>query len=106
MLACVGPDVDFHPLKLTGLRSGARGHDGVRQWHAQLTRLGHRLRIGLSELRPMRDGRILAVGTVTVAKKSADTPFCAVHRISDGLIVATRQYFSDPSMLERIGLIV
>ena len=41
MLACLAADVDLHPLRLSGLRASYRGHDGVREWFAQLKRLRH-----------------------------------------------------------------
>lgn len=105
MLACLDPEVRFHPLRLSGLDGSYRGHDGVQRWFAQLAQLHHDYVIALFEVRGSGDNRVLAVGELRLAGKLEIAPFCALHRIADGVIVAAHHYLSDPDMLEHLGLI-
>ena len=105
MLARFDPAVRFHPLRLGGLDRSYLGHDGVRRWFARGTQLRHEHLIVLSDVRGAGDGKVLAVGALTLAGNFALASFCALHRIADGLIVAAHQYLTDPDMLEHLGLI-
>ena len=105
MLACLAEDVDFHPLRLTGVLASYDGHDGVREWWATLGDIGHDHRIVLAEVRYLRDGRVLASGSLKVGGERDVGPFSAVDRVDGGRIVATHHYLSDADMLEQIGLI-
>ena len=105
MLACVSEDVDFHPLRLSGLRSSYRGHDGVREWFRGLQSRRRDCQIAVSEVRSVGEGRVLVTGSLTLGGEMEVAPVCALHRIDDGLIAAAHQYLSDPDMIERLGLI-
>ena len=105
MLACLSEDVDFHPVRMSGLGASYRGHDGVREWFARLRRLGHDYRIVLAEARDAGDGRVFASGSLTLGGEADVGPFCALHRIAGGVIVSAHQYHSDPDMIEQLGLI-
>jgi SnoaL-like domain len=67
MLRGLHADVDFHPLRLSGLRGSYLGHDGVREWFAHLKRLRHEYRIVLCDARSVAEGRVLAVGSLSLA---------------------------------------
>lgn len=105
MLRLVDPAVVFHPLRLGGLRGPYRGHDGVREWFAQLERLRQEHRIVLSEARSVGDGQVFAAGSLSLRGEPDVCPFCALHRLDGGLIVAAHHYLTDPDMIERLGLI-
>lgn len=105
MLACLGEQVDFHPLRLSGCASAYRGHDGIRAWLIQLGRRGDKHRIVISETRRIRHGQVFASGSVTLPDLSAVGSFCALHTFGDGRIVAAHHYLSDPDMIERLGLL-
>ena len=105
MLVLLDVRVAFHPLRLIGLRGSYGGHDGVREWFAQLTRLRHELRIVLSDARGVGEGQVFAAGSLSLAGGPDIGPFCALHRLDGGLIVAAYHYLSDPDMIERLGLI-
>lgn len=105
MLACLGAEVHFHPLRLGGLRASYRGHDGVREWFAQLQRSRHEHRIVFSEGRDIGEGRVFASGSLSLAGESDIGPFCALHRLAGGLIVAVHHYLTDPDLIEHLGLI-
>ena len=97
--------VVFHPLRLSGLRGSYSGHHGVREWFAQLDRLHHHHRIVLSEARSVGDGQVFATGSLSLVGEPGISPFCALHRLDGGLIVAAHHYLTDPDMIERLGLI-
>ena len=65
MLACLDPEVRFHPLRLNGLDGSYRGHGGVQRWFAQLTPLHHDYVISL--VRGSGDNEVLAVGELRLA---------------------------------------
>ena len=105
MLACLSKDVEFHPLRLGGLCACYRGHDGVREWFANLTRSRYDHRIAVSETRDLGRGRVLASGSLWLGEQREIETVCAVERINHGLIVATDHYLTDTTMIERLGLI-
>ncbi|HSO97606.1 MAG TPA: nuclear transport factor 2 family protein [Solirubrobacteraceae bacterium] len=105
MLACVSGDVDFHPLRLSGLRSSYHGHDGIREWFRGLQSMRPDCQIAVSEVRGVSEGRVLVAGALTLGGEMEVAPVCALHRIDGGLIAAAHQYLSDPDMIERLGLI-
>ena len=41
----------------------------------------------------------------SVAGESGIAPFCALHRIADGLTFAAHHYLSDPHTLQRLDLV-
>jgi SnoaL-like domain len=105
MLALLDPWVDLYPLKLFGLDGSYRGHGGVRAWFAQLERHCHDYEIGLSEVRTVVEGKVVAFGSLRLVGEPDIAGFCAVHRIREGLIVAAHHCVSDPEMIEHLGLI-
>jgi ketosteroid isomerase-like protein len=105
MLACLARDVDFHPLRLSGIAASYHGHDGVRDWFAQVRHRDHAYQIVLRETRASDGGRVFASGALTLGAGGDLGPFCAVHRIDAGLIVAVHQYLSEAEMIEFLGLI-
>lgn len=105
MLARVHPEVRFHPLRLAGLDGSYRGHHGVRRWFMRRAQLRHTHVFVLSDVHGAGDDQVLAVGALALAGEVEIAPFCALHRITDGLIVAAHHYLTDPDMLERLGLV-
>ena len=105
MLARLASDVRFHPLRLSGLDGSYRGHGGVQRWFAQLTRLRYEHVIVMSNVHSSGDDKVLAVGALRLVGNMEIAPFCALHRIVDGVIVAAHHYLSDRAMLEQVGLI-
>lgn len=97
MLACMSPEVRFHPLRLAGLERSYRGHDDVRGWLRRLDELGHRHRIALSELRGGSDGEVLGVGSLMLLRETDPARFWLLHRVEGGLIVAAHHYLTDPA---------
>lgn len=98
MLACMHPGVDFHPLRLHGLASAYRGHDGVRRWFGDLETMQHRHRIELSEIRDGSDGQLVAIGSLSLVDPSGPSSFWGLERFSEGTIAAAHHYLTDPSI--------
>lgn len=105
MLALLDSDVRFHPLRLGGLDGSYRGHEGVQRWFAELTRRRYEHVILVSDVHGSGDDKVLAVGALRLAGNLEIAPFCALHRIVDGVIAAAHHYLSDRAMLEQVGLI-
>ena len=105
MLACVDPRVSLYPLRLGGLDGSYRGHDGVRRWFARLRQLRHEHVIVLSDVQGAGDGKVIAVGALTLPGNFDAAPFCGLHRIADGLILRAYHYLTDPEMLQHLGLV-
>jgi hypothetical protein len=104
LLAPLHPDVELRPLRLNGRAGAYHGHDGVREWFARLDPGGLEQQINLSALEVAADGRVLAAGTLCLADQTAIAPFGAIHRLEDGLIIDARHYFSDQTLLQRLGI--
>lgn len=104
LLSCTSPDVTYRPLRLLEASGSFDGHEGLRRWFPILQRDSSRHTLAVSEYRAGPRDLVLAVGEVDVAGLAVTTPFCAVYRVAAGLIVVARHYFSDPSLLDRIGL--
>jgi hypothetical protein len=105
MLACLAQHVEFHPMRLSGLRGSYRGHDGVREWFDALRRRHHEHRILLTDVRDLGRGHIVATGSLSLAGELDIGPYWAVHRVENGVIVAAHHYLTEPAMIEYLGLI-
>ncbi len=103
ILACVAPDIEFHPLKLSASRPAYVGHDGIRQWFDEVQNRRHEIReLSLEDL---ADGRVLAVGVIVLDGQNTPTDFAGIYRVVDGLIGSAHHYLSDRAMLSRLGVL-
>jgi ketosteroid isomerase-like protein len=105
LLSCLADDVDLEPLRLGGLERRYRGHDGVRDWFAQLRLWRHEHRIALSEVHAVDEVTVIASGSLSLHGDAGIAPFCGLHRIEQGLIVDVREYLTEPEMIERLGVL-
>jgi hypothetical protein len=105
MLARLSVDVDFRPLRLSGMSSAYRGHDGVRDWFEAMESLGYDCQIANAEIREMDNGWLLVSGTLTVGVELAVGPVSEAHLVDGNTIVTARQYLSDAELIERLGLL-
>lgn len=105
ILALMHPGVDFHPLSLCGDCRTYRGHDEVRRWFAALLTCQRQLRIERLEVTGHVSGEIVAIGVLTWPKCVEPAPFCGLHTIERGLIVAAFHYLSDPDSLLAAGAV-
>lgn len=95
MLACMHPNVDFHPLRLHGLDGAYHGHRGVGEWFDGLQRLEHRHRVELTQASAVGSGRVIAAGTLTGGDPCGPASFWALERFENNLIIAARHHLSD-----------
>jgi ketosteroid isomerase-like protein len=105
MLACLANDVEFRPLRLSGVSGCYRGHDGVREWFTRLRRWRQDHPIVIHGTRAVGEAYVLVTGAIRLDGESDIGSFCAVNWIDDGLILAAHHYLSDADMIERLGLI-
>ena len=105
MLACLAEDVDFHPLRFSGVSRSFQGRDGVRDWFAQFRRLGHAYQIVVSQTADGGNGRLFASGSLSLDGVSGVGPVSMLHRVDGGLIVDAHHYLSDPHLIQSLGLI-
>lgn len=100
MLARMSPQVEFHPLRLGRADGGYRGHGGVCEWFELLMADDRRHTIQILELRDAGRSRVIALGKLHLEPDADTTPFWALDRFSDGLIVAAHHYLADRDLLE------
>jgi hypothetical protein len=98
------PEIELHPLRLRGLSPAYHGHDGLQTWMGTINREGHNHRISPESVRRIGDGRVLAVGTVSINGHTT-TPFSGVYEFDHGRIRLMAHYFTPVSVLESIGVL-
>lgn len=103
MLACMSDTVRFYPLRLSGLDRYYRGHDGVRDWFAQVQERGHAHQIVVLKLRAESDGEVVAVGELRLEEDPEPTRFWARDQVEDGKIVVVHHYLTDPDVFDDIA---
>ncbi len=99
ILAYTHPDIDLQPLRLPAMRPVYRGHDGVRAWFQCVRASHHEHQIEIDNMVHTHNGQLLAVGTITHRPTAQANPFCALHTLADGLIIAAHHHLSDPDTL-------
>jgi ketosteroid isomerase-like protein len=104
LLADLHPEIVLHPLRFPGLAGGYHGHDGVREWFEHQVTADHGPCIELSVVEVAADGRVLAAGNLCLDGEVAIAPFGAIHRFERGMIIDAHHYFSDQTLLRRLGL--
>jgi ketosteroid isomerase-like protein len=98
------PDIELHPLRLRGLSPVYNGHDGLRAWMETITRESHDHRISADTVKRIGDGRVLAIGTVSIGGHTT-SPFSGVYELEDGKLLLMAHYFTPVSVLESIGVL-
>jgi ketosteroid isomerase-like protein len=98
------PDIELHPLRLRGPSPVYNGHDGLRAWMETITRESHDHRISADTVKRIGDGRVLAIGTVSIGGHTT-SPFSGVYEFEDGKLLLMAHYFTPVSVLESIGVL-
>ncbi len=102
MLNRVDEDVDFHPLRLTGVTGCYHGHDGLREWFELLT-IDPEIQIDLSDVHVAPDEDVLAAGYLLLGPTNL-APYCALHRVVAARITFMQQYLSDLETLKHLSM--
>lgn len=105
LVEIAAPDIALHPTRLLGERGPYLGHDGVRQWMADLVGAEFPVSEQVTGIRGGPDGEIVVLGHVLVGDRPV-SPFSIVLSPRDGKIAEARAYLSDEDELKRLGRIV
>ena len=93
MLETLHPKVVFAPLRVEGIATKYKGHNGVREWFHSLDEHRHVHRIDFSGITHGPDGHFLATGTVTATEGYA-IPFCGLYEFRGELILTASHFYS------------
>jgi ketosteroid isomerase-like protein len=100
------PDVRFEPQQ-SALQGGYVGHEGLRQWLADLVEHYGSGRLDFADVRDLGD-RVLALGTLRVTGRGSgieiDVPAAIVATFRDGLITHIKDHGYHDQALEAVGL--
>lgn len=100
LLACTDPEVELHPLRLTG-RPAYRGHEGLRRWLNDLPRRPSEVPFAVDEVRRIDGARALA--RVRVSRGGEELPVAAIFTMAAGRVREVHGYFSDEDLLAEVG---
>jgi SnoaL-like domain len=104
LVALCDPEVSFHPTPLAGTHGGYRGHDGLRQWVADLDTSGLDHRVRVREVRRLDERRFLLLSEVWIDGELV-SPSAMLARLGEsGSIAEARAFLSDEETLEQIVL--
>ena len=97
-IALYAPDVRIDNLKGFPITGPYHGHDGVRQWFADLFEVIDGFALEVEEIVPLDDDRVLTTqrltGRFSHTGIEVDELWASIIRIRDGLIVSASGYGS------------
>jgi hypothetical protein len=102
MLALQDADIVSYPSRLAGVTKH-EGHDGVRAWWEAIAASGSWYRVLISEIRQPDTHRVAILGEIYLDGELI-SPWCAVVRVRNGLIVESRSYLSEHELVDQLGL--
>ncbi len=104
-LGFYAPDVRFEPQQ-AALQGSYMGHDGVRQWLADLAEHYGPGHLHLADVRDLGDV-VLALGTIRVTGRHSgietEVPAAIAATFQDGLITHLKDYGDHRQALEAVG---
>jgi ketosteroid isomerase-like protein len=107
LLALCDPEIVFVPPtgRLAGRDEPYRGHDGLRTYMADVSRVWQELRSEPDEYVEIDDDRVLCTGRVYAwgVGRVIDAPAGWVWRVRDGLVVEGRVYETRRAAYEAVG---
>jgi len=102
LLRLADPDVELHPLRLTGTPA-YHGHDGLRRWHDDLRARASEISFAVDNVRGLEDARALA--RIRVGPAGEGVAVTAVFTVAAGRVREVHGYFSDEDLLAEVGRI-
>jgi ketosteroid isomerase-like protein len=107
MLRASDPKIELEP-RLSALQGSYSGHDGVREFFADLRENMPVLQVDHPDVRDL-DDQVLALGTFRIGGPAsgieAEAPFAIVAKFRDGLIIHLKDYGGDmEEALTAVGL--
>ncbi len=103
MLAVQDADLVSYPAPLFGRRPHV-GHAGVREWWGAMVASDRWYEVVVHEVRVLESDRCAILGEIRDRGESI-SPWGVVVRVRHGLIVESRSYLSDKSLLESLRLL-
>jgi hypothetical protein len=103
MLALMDESVVSYPARLFGQRR-TNGHAGVRAWWQSMVESDRWYAVVIREVRPLMPDRIAILGDLLDHGEPL-SPWGAIVRVDNGLIVESRSYLSDDELLEELGVL-
>jgi ketosteroid isomerase-like protein len=100
LLEAADPEVDLHPLRLTG-PAAYEGHAGIRRWMEEIGPVTSGISFAVDHIRGLGDDRVIA--HVRLIAPPDETPVTAIFHVRDESIVSARGYFSDEKLLSSVG---
>ena len=98
------PNIVFHPTRLFDNRGPYSGHDGLREWIADVREADLPLTERVTDVRRGHGGDMVVLGHVLLRGRRT-SPFSIVMSVRDSKIAEAHVYLSDEAELERIGRI-
>jgi ketosteroid isomerase-like protein len=100
LLVLADPDIVVRPLRWVARRE-YRGHDGVREWIADVEAEPDSREVDTHAIGQLSDGRIIVEGML----QDAESSFTSIYEVRDGRIAALHGYLSQRRLLEEIGVL-
>ncbi len=102
LLELLDPSVEFVPTSLSRNRRKYKGHAGVRDWLKTAADRGNRYTGSVTEVRSVGADRWAILGQVRLDGRVV-APLAVMIRVRNGLILESRSYLSDASLLHELG---
>jgi hypothetical protein len=96
------PAVTVYPTKLFRQQDCYVGHDGLRQWIAEIVAKDIPESVLVAEFRRQSSGEILATGEITIHGRPV-SPVAGLFALEDGLVLSARSYLSDEQTMRNVG---
>lgn len=99
------PDVAFYPTALVGRLREYHGHEGLREWMAELADAQARHRVRVREVRRLGERRFVVLTEVLLDCELVSPSAMIAELDERGLIAQARSYLSDEQTLIHLGLV-
>jgi hypothetical protein len=96
------PAVAVYPTKLFRHQACYVGHDGLRQWIAEIVANDIPESVLVADVRRQSSGEILVTGEITVHGRRV-SPVAGLFELQDGLVLSARSYLSDEQTMRHVG---
>ncbi len=99
------PTIEFCPTELVGSRRAYHGHDGLRQWVADLRNSPIKHQVRVREVRALDEHRFLVLSEILLDGELISPSAMLAHIDERGAIVKAHAYLTDEQMLAQLGAI-
>lgn len=105
LVALAHPAIEFCPTELVGSRRAYHGHDGLRQWVADLGESPIKHQVRVQDVRALDAKRFLLLSQVVLGDELISPSAMLAHIDERGAIVKAHAYLTDERMLAQLGAI-